>query len=140
MKKYPDFWTVLVGNGGCGNLLGYIVIAYVCATAFIFIEAATRNVASPGTPVKWSTKFLAADNLARIIADVLLIPISVRLIYQYLPPTGMLLLSCGIGFGVDGLALIAKNLGMLTTNKLAQAVAGKLASSDIKITDTNVGK
>lgn len=140
MKKYPDFWKVLIGNGGAGNLLGYIVIAYICAAAFIFVEASTRNVASVGPPVKWSWRFLGADNLARIIADVLLIPITVRLVYQYLPATGMLLLTCGIGFGVDGLALVAKNLGMLTTNKLAQTVADKLASTDIKVTTDNVAK
>lgn len=139
MNKYPDFWTVLVGKGGAGNLLGYIVIAYICATAFIFIEASTRNVASQ-TPVKWSWRFLGADNLARIVADVLLIPITVRLVYQYIPPTWMLFLSCGIGFGVDGLALVAKNFGMLTTNKLAQAVASKLSGTDLKVMDPNAPK
>lgn len=140
MKKYPDFWTVLVGSGGAGTLLGYIVMTYICATALIFIEASTRNVASAATPVKWSWRFFGADNLARIIADVLLLPITIRLVYQYLPPTAMLFAACGIGFGVDALALVAKNYGILTTDKLAKLVANKLSATDAKVVDNNVGK
>lgn len=140
MKKYPNFWNVLEGNGGVGFLLGYIVIAYICATAFIFIEASTRDVASTTTPVKWSWKFFGVNNFARIIADVLLIPVTIRLVYQYLPATGMLLVSCGIGFGVDGLAMIAKKFGLLTTTKLSDALNSKLSATDLSVTDKNVNK
>jgi hypothetical protein len=121
MKKYPDFYSVLVGPSP-GFLLGYIVIAFICAGAIVLYDIGRRDVSSPRTPEKLSFKFWLADNLARIMANFILIPIAIRLCYQYVPPVWMLLLACGIGFGVDGLGMIAKNSGLLTTNKLAQKI------------------
>lgn len=125
MKKYPDFFSVLIGPNG-GFLLGYIVIAVICALVIIFIDAAGRDVSSARTPGKFSVRFWFADNLARVIANILLIPIVIRMCYEYVPPVWMLALSAGIGFGVDGLALIAKNYGILTTKKLAEKMNAKL--------------
>jgi hypothetical protein len=125
MNKHPDFFSVLVGPNS-GFLFGYIVIAAICALIIIFIDAAGRDVQSARTPVKFSLRFWLADNAARVIANLLLIPIAIRLCYEYVPPVWMLLLSSGIGFGVDGLALIAKNYGILTTKKLAEKMNAKL--------------
>lgn len=130
IKQYPDFWSTLLGNGSHGALFGYIVIALVCAGVSVLIEANNRDLSSTNTPVKFSYLFLFAANLKRFIANVLLVLIAVRLIYQYIPLEGMLLLSCGIGFGADRLGMLAKNLGLLTTNKLAAGIANKLALTD----------
>lgn len=134
MKNYPDFWHVLIGNGSAGAFLGFAVIAFICAGVSVLIESTNRDLASKNTPVKFSWAFLMADNVKRFVANTLLIPIAVRLIYQYVPPEAMLLLSCGIGFGVDRLALMAKNLGLLTTNKLANSITTKLSATDPTIT------
>lgn len=126
MKKYPDFFSVLIGPGGPGFFFGYVIIAFICAGVIILIDASNRDVTSARTPVKFSLKFWLADNLARVLANLLLIPIAIRLCYEYVNPTWMLFLSAGIGFGVDGLGLIAKRFGVLTTNKLAERINQKL--------------
>lgn len=126
MKKYPDFFSVLIGPGGPGFFFGYVIIAFICAGVIILVDASNRDVASARTPVKFSLKFWLADNLARVLANILLIPIAIRLCYEYVTPTWMLFLAAGIGFGVDGLGLIAKRFGVLTTNKLAERINQKL--------------
>lgn len=128
MKKYPDFWSVLVGNGGPGFLLGYIVVAFVCAGAIVLYDISTRDKYSLRSPVRLSFRFWLADNVARVLANLLLIPIAIRLVYEYVPPTWMLAIAAGIGFGIDALGMIAKRFGFLTTKKLAEHVHEKLAT------------
>ena len=130
MNKYPDFWSVLVGSRGAGFLFGYIIVATICAFAIILYDLSKRNVSSARTPVKFSLRFWFADNLARVLANTLLIPIAIRLVYEYVNPVWMLFISAGIGFGVDGLGMIAKRFGVLTTNKLAAKVNEKLAEKE----------
>lgn len=126
MNKYPDFWSVLIGKGNPGFFWGFVVVALICAMVMLLIHSNSRDIDSTRTPVKFSTKFLLADNLLRILANLLLVPIAVRLIYEYLPPTAMLFLSVGIGFGSDGLCMLAQKIGILTTNKLANNVLKKI--------------
>ena len=126
---YPDFTSVLFGKGPLGIYFGFVTIALICAVISLLIEAVNRDVNSPNTPSKWSTKFLIAHNILRIIINLLLIPICIRLIYEYIPMEWMLLMSVGIGAGSDRLMLLFKNLGILTTNKLASKVADKINAS-----------
>lgn len=128
MKKYPDFFSVLIGPGGAGFFFGYVVIAFICAFVIIFIDLSNRDVKSSRTPEKLSLRFWLADNLARLFANLLLVPIAIRLCYEYVSPTWMLFLSAGIGFGVEGLAKLAKKFGILTTNKLAERMTTKINS------------
>jgi biotin transporter BioY len=125
VKKYPDFFSVLIGPS-LGFLLGYIVIAFICAGAIVLYDISKRDISSPRTPEKINIKFWFADNLARVMANFILIPIAIRLCYQYVNPTWMLALACGIGFGIDGLGMIAKNSGILTTSKLAQRIKERI--------------
>jgi ABC-type phosphate/phosphonate transport system permease subunit len=85
-----------------------------------------RDVNSTSTPIKFSYKFMLAHNLLRIIISFLLVPITIRLVYEYIPNAWMLFVSVGIGAGADRLALLFKNIGVLTTNKLASKVAEKI--------------
>jgi len=126
MNKYPDFWSVLIGKGNPGFFCGFVVIALICAMVMLLIHANSRDIDSSRTPVKFSTKFLLADNLLRILVNFLLVPIAIRLVYEYVPPTAMLFLSVGIGFGSDGLCMLAQRIGLLTTNKLANNVLKKI--------------
>lgn len=126
MKKYPDFFSVLVGSGGPGFFFGYIVIAFICALAIVLYDLSTRDVSSKRTPEKLSFKFWLADNLARVMANLLLIPIAIRLCYEYVTPAWMIAIAAGIGFGVDALGMIAKRFGLFTTNKLAERVTEKI--------------
>jgi hypothetical protein len=127
--KYPDFASVLFGKGPLGFFLGYVVIAIICAFISLLIEANNRDVNSANTPIKFSWEFLFAHNLNRIIVNFLLIPIVVRLVYEYVPPQWMLLITVGIGAGADRLTLLFKKLGILTTDKLASKVADKINAS-----------
>lgn len=130
MKKFPDFFSVVLGNGRPGFFLGYCVVALICAAALMFVELKTRNVDSLRSPEKFSLKFWLADNVARFIGNPLLIFIAIRACYEYIPPVGMLFTSMGIGFGSDGLGILAKRFGFLTTNKLASKVTEKLADKE----------
>lgn len=130
LKKYPDFWHTLVGPGPVGAFLAFCIIAFVCALVSILIGASNRELSSNNTPVKFSWRFLLAANLLRIVANFLLIPIFIRLLYENFGPTAMMFWAVGIGFGVDGLAAIAKNMGLLTTNKLAANIAKQVAAND----------
>lgn len=134
LKKYPDFWHVIIGNGSTGAFLGYVVVAIVCAAVSVLIEASNRDLSSSNSPVKFSWKFLWAANAGRFIANFLCIPIAIRLIYEYAGAEVMLFLSIGIGFGVDRLGMLLKNAGILTTNRLAKQVADKLSATDVTVT------
>jgi hypothetical protein len=126
MKKYPDFFSVLIGPGGPGYFFGYIVIAFICAGAIMLYDISTRDAGNLRSPVKFSLHFWLADNVARVLANFILIPIAIRLCYEYVNPTWMLFLSAGIGFGIDGLGMVAKRFGLLTTSKLAERINEKL--------------
>lgn len=129
MKKYPDFFSVLIGPGGAGFFFGYVVVAFICAGAIILYDINTRDASSVRSPVKFSIRFWLADNLARVMANLLLIPIAIRLCYEYVSPTWMLFLAAGIGFGIDGLGMVAKRFGVLTTSKLAERINDKISKS-----------
>lgn len=126
MKNYPDFWSVLLGKGPTGFFLGYFVVALICAAALMFVELQTRNADSKRTPEKFNFKFWIYDNIARFVGNPLLIFLAIRACYEYVPPVGMLFVSMGIGFGSDGLGILAKRMGVLTTNKLAEKVTERL--------------
>jgi hypothetical protein len=132
MKNYPDFWSVLLGKGPTGFFLGYCVVAIICALALMFVELKTRNVDSKRSPEKFNLKFWLLDNVARFIGNPLLIFIAIRACYEYVPPVGMLFVSMGIGFGSDGLGILFKRMGVLTTNKLAERVTEKINEKENK--------
>lgn len=132
MTKYPNFWNVLLGNGERGLFFGYVVLALVSAIGIILIMATRKYKAAAGTPDQWSWKYFWANNLGNIIAGIFLLPIFVRLVYQYIDPGWMVLVSIGLGFGFLGLAQIANNLGIWTTSKLSERIAAKINSEDKK--------
>jgi hypothetical protein len=127
MKKYPDFISVLIGSKGAGFFFGYVTIAFICALAIIFWDIANRDPKSQSSPFKFYLRYWLADNLFRIMANFILIPIAIRMIYEYADPVWMLAISAGIGFGFDALGLIAKRAGILTTSKLAERMNQKLS-------------
>jgi hypothetical protein len=122
MNKYPDFWSVLLGTGNHGFFFGYVVISYFAAFGMILILASKRDVDSNNTPVKWSWKFFWVNNALRFAASFFILPLFVRLLYQYTPPEWMLLMSIGFGFGFMYLAKLAQNIGLFTTNKASARV------------------
>lgn len=124
VKKYPDFWHFLLGSGPYGILFGSIVVAWFCAFLLIVGDVSRRRVYSTNTPVQWSTKFFLIDNFFRLIVNMMVVPLVLRMIYEGKSPTAMFIYSVGIGFGADGLMLLLKNFGIVTTTKWAQTVSG----------------
>lgn len=137
MKKYPDFWSVIIGSGQPGFFFGFTVVALVCSLLLLLIQASNRNMASSNTPVAFSWRFLFADNLLRILTNFLLVPVAIRLTYEYVPPTAMLFISVGIGFGSDGLCILAQRIGLLTTSRLANKVLNQIEDQQPSIIITN---
>src|SRR5215471_11034412 len=113
MHKYSDFYNFTVGRGPLGLFLGCLFVAYLCALISMLIDLANRDVTNPNSPVKTSWRFFSVNNLLRILANILLIPIFIRIIYVYISPDNTILLfavCAGIGAGADRLALIFKRL------------------------------
>ncbi len=119
MDKYPDFWSIVIGHEPIGIFLGYVFLAYVGAIGMVVVVASTRDKNSLKTPVQWSWKFFWADNALRFVAGFFLIPAFIRMTYEGSDPYWMMLTAFGIGFGFQGLAHLAKGIGLLTTKKLA---------------------
>lgn len=134
MNKFPDFWSIVVGKGPLGYFLGYLAICYVAAFASLLWSIANRDVTSPNTPVTVSWKFFSISNLARILMNILLIPIFIRLVYQYFDPVWMMLMSVGIGAGVDRLGPLFKKLGIFTTDQAANKFMQKIAPDQPTVT------
>ena len=134
MHKYPDFYSALLGKTTIGTLLAYVVIAYICAFASMLIDVSNRDISSANTPVKTSWKFFTMANLARLIANFLLIPIFVRIGVEYLDGLIMTLTAIGIGAGFDRLAMLLKKIGILSTDNLASKAAAKIAPNDLTVT------
>jgi hypothetical protein len=131
MNKYPDFWNVILGDGSLGAFLAYLVISYFAATASLLFEASNRDIASDNTPKKWSTKFLLASNVLRLIANLLAIPLLIRLEYQYIGMEWMILLVIAQGVLIDRAFMVLKNIGVLASDKFASKFANKVAENDL---------
>ncbi len=134
MKSTSDFWNVLLGNGSLGAFLAYLVIAYFAATASLLFEASNRDISSSNTPVKWSTKFLFAANWLRLLANLLAIPLLIRMEYEYIDMKWMVLIVIAEGVLFDRAFMVLKNIGVLASNKFASKIADKIAENDLIVT------
>jgi hypothetical protein len=134
MDKYPEFWQVILGNGSLGAFLAYLVIAYFAAMASLLFEASKRDIASDNTPKKWSTKFLLASNVFRLLANLLAIPLLIRVEYEYIDMKWMILLVIAEGILFDRAFMVLKNIGVLASDKFASKIADKISQDDLVIT------
>lgn len=134
MQQYPDFWQTLLGNGSLGAFLAYLVIAYFAATASLLFEASNRDIASDNTPKKWSTKFLLAANWLRLLANLLSIPLLIRMEYEYIDMKWMILIVIAEGVLIDRAFMFLKNIGVMTSDKFAGRIANKIAENDLIVT------
>lgn len=126
MQKYPDFWSVIIGEGPLGAFLGYIVVAYVTGLVSLLLETSNRDITSSNTPIKFSWEFLWAANWKRIFANFLAVPLLIRVSYQYIGTEMMILASIGIGALIDQAAIYLKKIGVLSSQKAADKVNEKL--------------
>lgn len=134
MHKYPDFWQTILGNGSLGAFLAYLVIAYFAAMASLLFEASNRDIPSDNTPKKWSTKFLFAANWLRLLANLLAIPLLIRMEYEYIDMKWMILIVIAEGVLIDRAFMFLKNIGVLTSDKFASKIADKVSKDDLIIT------
>lgn len=134
-EKYPDFWSIILGNGTLGTFLAYLVIAYVAAIMSLLIESSNRDISSANTPVKFSWHFLFAANTKRLIANLLALPLLIRLGYDWVDVKWMIGLSILAGAVVDRGAMLLKNAGMLASQKAADRIAAKLKATDPLVID-----
>ena len=133
ISKYPDFWSVILGNGSLGTFLAYLVIAYFAAWASLMHEAGNRDIGSSNTPNKWSWSFLYAHNLYRLIANFLSVPLMIRLTYEYVDMKWMILLAIATGVLFDRAFMILKNIGVLTSDKFASKVSERISNDDLVV-------
>lgn len=134
MNKYPDFYHVLIGNGTLGAVLAYLLLACFAASASLMFEASNRDIASVNTPKKWSWSYLLADNVKRLIANFLALPLLIRITYEYFDMTWMVIMSIAFGLLIDRAFMILKNIGVLASDKFAAKIADKVSSDDLIVT------
>lgn len=134
MSNYPEFWNVLLGTGSLGAFLAYLVISYFAALASLLFEASNRDIASTNTPIKWSTKFLLAANILRLIANFLSIPLLIRLEYEYIDMKWMILIVIAEGILIDRAFMVLKNIGVMASDKFASRVANNIVENDLIVT------
>lgn len=134
IQQYPDFWNTLLGHGSLGAFLAYLVISYFAAMGSLLFEASNRDIASDNTPKKWSTKFLLASNILRLLANLLAIPLLIRVEYEYIDMKWMILLVIAQGVLFDRAFMVLKNIGVLASNKFASKIADKIAENDLVVT------
>lgn len=134
IQQYPDFWNTLLGHGSLGAFLAYLVISYFAAMGSLLFEASNRDIASDSTPKKWSTKFLLASNILRLLANLLAIPLLIRVEYEYIDMKWMILLVIAQGVLFDRAFMVLKNIGVLASNKFASKIADKIAENDLIVT------
>ena len=131
MKKYPDFWSVLIGNQPPGFFFGYTTLGLLAAFGMILVMATSNYKRNPTTPEKWSWVYFIVDNLGKILANLFLVPLTIRLVMELnLPQVSMVISSIGIGFGFYGLSKLASNYGILTTKRLSQGIADKIKDKE----------
>ena len=92
----------------------------------LLLEASNRDVDSLNTPRPFSWRFLWAANWKRIIANLLSVPLLIRVSYQYVGIELMILAAIGIGIMIDQAAIILKRIGVLSSQKAADKVTQKL--------------
>lgn len=130
MEKYPNFWSVLLGNDPVGFFLGYMAIAYVSSFAMILVMASQKYKSVPGSPDKWSWKYFWGNNGGNFLACLFLVPLFIRVLVEFIKePRWMLLLSIGIGLGFYRLAKLANQYGVWTTDKISEKIAEKIKST-----------
>jgi len=132
MDKYPDFWSVLIGNGPAGFFFGYVALSMIAAFGMILIMATQKYKTSEKSPDVWSWKYFWVNNMGKFLAGFFLLPLFIRLIYERVDAGWMVPLSIGVGFGFLALAKIATNFGILTTEKLSQQIAEKIKQDQSK--------
>jgi hypothetical protein len=135
MKNYPDFWSVLLGNGPHGFFFGYLTMGFIAAAAMMCVLVAGRDKESSSTPRQWSWQFFWVNNVLRIVATALLLFLFVRIAYEYVDGIWMIIFSIGLGFGFPKLAHIAKKWGLLTTDRLSDRVTEILNQKEIQKTN-----
>ncbi len=130
MNKYPDFFHTILGSGPIGNFFGFVTLGMVAAFAMVFILATQKYKSNPDSPTAWSWKYFWADNAGKFIAGLFLIPLFIRVIYEYVNPMWMVFVSIGVGFGFLGLAKLATSYGIWTTDALSKRVADKIKQAE----------
>lgn len=133
MNNNHDFWNIILGNGSAGAFMAYLVIAYFAASASLIHEAGNRDIASDNTPKKWSWEFLAAHNVLRLLANFLVIPLFIRMEYEYIDMKWMIFVDIVQGIVIDRLFMLLKNIGILTSNKFASKIKEKISKTDLQV-------
>lgn len=133
MNKYPDFWSVILGNQPPGFFFGYISVSFVSAFGIILVMASQKYKGIDNTPNKWSWKYFFVNNSMNFVASLFVLPIFIRVVIEFIDnPQWLLLISVGLGFGFYKLAKLANNVGIWTTDKISEKIAEK-----IKLTELN---
>lgn len=131
MEKFPDFWSVLFGEGARGLFFGYCALSFIAAAGITLYMASQKYKTASKTPDKWSWKYFWINNGGNFIASLFVLPLFIRILIEFVSePRIMLLLSIGLGFGFYRLAKLANKFGIWTTEEVSERLSEKIKSKN----------
>lgn len=110
--KTIDFVKQLLGGYEFLQFLGFLFWALVGAYILMQIHANTRDVKSARTPVQWSWKTFAKDNVRRIFFNLVLIIVVIRFSKETTGRSINDFWALVIGLSSDGLAMLLQSFNI----------------------------
>ncbi len=103
-----EFLSLVLGDISIAKYLACLLFAILGVAVFTFTEVSGRDVKSEKTPILFSWKFLALDNIKRYVLTGILIFLQFRFSEEVFHVDLNVYTALTMGFNADGLAGIAK--------------------------------
>lgn len=117
------YFKLILGSTPLTTFLAAYTFALVGIFVSLQAHANSRDIPSPATPVNFSYKFLALDNLIRLVSSAITVLLTLFIMIRFsveLLGTALSMLSAfGIGFGYDKAFQSLKNASLQINSKIA---------------------
>lgn len=94
----------ILGEADVAHWISAIFFALVGIVVSLLISSSKRDARSPGTPYKFSWRYLIFDNGKRIALSILLVFITLRFSQELLSAQFTMYFALGVGLGLDRLS------------------------------------
>lgn len=101
MTFSQEFINYLLGDVSPALFAACLLLGYVGFVLSLFHNAMNRDPDSAGTPRDFKASFLVADNILRIIFNILLLPVAIRFSQEILGAQMNVYASLLLGIGLD---------------------------------------
>lgn len=120
MFDFNEFVGLIMGKATLAQFAATLLFAYVTAAVMLLYRVSTRDVKKENSPHEFDKKYFWRDNAPRIIGNMLVIPLLVRLSQFKIEPSHAVYIGSFFGVISDRLSYY-----MLRIRDLALTVADK---------------